>query len=183
MLCSVEKPFLKPVILAGPHVGERRKLLEMLAEEFSDVFAFPRQHTTRPPDEHLHHIGVDGDELQLLTEKSGTTPRSARRPAETSISDDESSTGAPNGSKAASQATAAAAGAGPGEGGDKNGQDHMGGSLVLGLAPVVMSKDEFEAAANAGKFLEVHADLLKHPLVAHRHGHAMEHVKEVIRSG
>lgn len=48
---SVEKPFLKPVLVAGPHTGERRALMEALVREFPDVFAFPVMHTTRQPDE------------------------------------------------------------------------------------------------------------------------------------
>lgn len=150
MLSSVEKPFLKPVILAGPNVGERRKLLEMLAEEFPDVFAFPRQHTTRPTHEHLHHVGVDGDELQLLTGNNDATA-----PAPTTLAEQEGN-----------EWDAAV---------DSN--------PVLGPAPVVLSKEEFDAAAGSGKFLEAHADMFKHPLVVHKHGHSMEHVKEVIKSG
>ena len=42
--CSVEKPFLKAVVLVGPDTGERAALLARLAAEFPDVFAFPRAH-------------------------------------------------------------------------------------------------------------------------------------------
>lgn len=39
---SMEQPFLKPVLLAGPNVGDRKKMLDMLVKEFPDVFAFPK---------------------------------------------------------------------------------------------------------------------------------------------
>jgi guanylate kinase len=47
----VEKPFLKPVVIAGPTTTERTALMEELVREFPDVFAFPRLTTTRRPDE------------------------------------------------------------------------------------------------------------------------------------
>ena len=59
--CSVEKPFLKAVVLVGPDTGERAALLARLAAEFPDVFAFPRAHTTRSPEEERRaHVAADG---------------------------------------------------------------------------------------------------------------------------
>jgi hypothetical protein len=46
-----------------------------------------------------------------------------------------------------------------------------------------MGREEFDAAAAAGGFLEAHADLFKHKLATHRHAYSMEHVREVIKSG
>lgn len=59
--CSVEKPFLKPVVLVGPDTGERAALLARLASEFPDVFAFPRAHTTWSLEEERRaHVAADG---------------------------------------------------------------------------------------------------------------------------
>lgn len=38
---AVERPFLKPILVAGPVAGEKAALLQTLADEFPDVFAFP----------------------------------------------------------------------------------------------------------------------------------------------
>lgn len=38
---AVERPFLKPILIAGPVAGEKAVLLQTLADEFPDVFAFP----------------------------------------------------------------------------------------------------------------------------------------------
>lgn len=182
LTCSVEKPFLKPVILAGPNIGERRKLLEMLAAEFPDVFAFPRQHTTRPPDEHRHHVGEDGDELQLLTDKPDETPRNGPTAADGNSPDGLSEAVE---SKTPVQQSAV----GDGQASDSTDRTHesstdgLADSQVLGPPPVVMTKEEFDSAVHAGTFLEHHADLFKHSNMVHKHGHSMEHVKEVIKSG
>lgn len=179
----MEKPFLKPVILAGPNTGERRKLLEMLVGEFPDVFAWPGQHTTRPPDEHASHVGVDGDELQLVTDKPGTTPRVDV----SSNSGDISLVGTgPVGRDKLTSPTQPYGSCETGEGGTSNGEapdDNADTSQVLGPPPVVLGKEEFENAAASGKFLESHTDLFKHQMVTHKHGYSMEHVKEVIKSG
>jgi hypothetical protein len=39
---QVEKPFLEPVLLLGPCTDEKQRLLQTLADEFPDVFAFPQ---------------------------------------------------------------------------------------------------------------------------------------------
>lgn len=58
---SVEKPFLKPVVVAGPNTGERAALLARLLSEFPDVFGVPRAHTTRDPAaERRAHDAADG---------------------------------------------------------------------------------------------------------------------------
>lgn len=44
---SVEKPFLKPVLICGPATGEKENLIQQLVYEFPDVFGIPRRHTTR----------------------------------------------------------------------------------------------------------------------------------------
>lgn len=43
----MEKPFLKPVLISGPSIGDRKAMMDMLVREFPDVFAFPVLHTTR----------------------------------------------------------------------------------------------------------------------------------------
>jgi len=49
------------VVVAGPHTGERSALLHRLADEFPDVFAFPRRHTTFDPEgERRAHVAADG---------------------------------------------------------------------------------------------------------------------------
>jgi hypothetical protein len=45
---QVEKPFLKPVLLLGPCTDEKRSLLQTLADELPDVFAFPQLVTDEP---------------------------------------------------------------------------------------------------------------------------------------
>lgn len=44
---SVEKPFLKPVLICGPTTGEKEVLIQRLLGEFPDVFGLPRCHTTK----------------------------------------------------------------------------------------------------------------------------------------
>lgn len=44
---SVEKPFLKPVLICGPTTGEKEILIQRLLSEFPDVFGLPRCHTTK----------------------------------------------------------------------------------------------------------------------------------------
>ena len=44
----VEKPFLKPVLVTGPCTDEKWDLLQTLADEFPDVFAFPPVYTDEP---------------------------------------------------------------------------------------------------------------------------------------
>ena len=46
---SVERPFLKPVVLAGDATtGEKKRLIDRLVAEFPDVFGFAPRTTTRP---------------------------------------------------------------------------------------------------------------------------------------
>lgn len=45
---AVERPFLKPILVAGPAAGEKAALLQTLADEFPDVFAFPAVVTDEP---------------------------------------------------------------------------------------------------------------------------------------
>jgi hypothetical protein len=193
--CSVEKPFLKPVVLAGPNTGERRKLLEMLVAEFPDVFAWPRMHTTLPPNEQARHMGADGDELQLVTDKPGCTPRLGAKgqhgfgdAAEGSEALRDTAASAADAATAAAESGGAAGSAscqkGAADGGCTGSSSSNGDrSSVLEPEPVVMGREEFEAAAAAGGFLEAHADLVKHKLATHRHAYSMEHVREVIKSG
>lgn len=44
------------------HTGERKRLVDKLVRDFPDVFAFPRRHTTRQPDEHSWYA-LTGPEL------------------------------------------------------------------------------------------------------------------------
>jgi hypothetical protein len=60
---SVEKPALKPVVVSGPDMKQRRALLLMLEKEFPDVFAFPRLTTTWPMNEDKMHKASDGEWL------------------------------------------------------------------------------------------------------------------------
>eukprot|EP00775_Hariotina_reticulata_P013032 gene13032-13161_t len=199
---SVEKPFLKPVVLSGPNLGERRRLLEMLAEEFPDVFAFPRPHTTKQADEHKHHIAADGDELKLMSDQSNhATPRDA--PAAEAVPDMQCRAG-----NSCNNSTMKAANAVDlHDSSDQKQQDGIGckapggvdasisridlpgpkGSTsrqaLLGPPPVIMSEEDFDAAAANGEFLESHTDLFMHPLVTRKHAHSWDHVREVIKSG
>jgi hypothetical protein len=195
--CSVEKPFLKPVVLAGPNTGERRKLLEMLVAEFPDVFAWPRMHTTLPPNEQARHMGADGDELQLVTDKPGCTPRlggegqhgfgdaveGVEAVRETAACAAGAATAAVESGVAAGSASCQTGAAGGGCTGSSSSSSNGDRSSVLEPEPVVMGREEFEAAAAAGGFLEAHADLFKHKLATHRHAYSMEHVREIIKSG
>jgi len=45
---AVQRPFLKPILLAGPAAGDKMVLLQTLADEFPDVFAFPSVFTDEP---------------------------------------------------------------------------------------------------------------------------------------
>ena len=60
---QVEKPCLKPVLLCGPDTVEKWDFLQTLADEFSDVFAFPQLYTDEPaaqlPDPHDHMYDTD----------------------------------------------------------------------------------------------------------------------------
>lgn len=186
--CSVEKPFLKPVILAGPHTGERRRLLEMLVEEFPDVFALPRQYTTRPPDLHSMHVGVDGDELQLVAEQKGSRPHSAAAGPEGGAAGQADATAAASADHCTGTSGSQAATSGGSGGGDGScsGDDGGGASkpaAVLLPPPRVLSKEAFEAAVASGQLLEHHADLFTHPLAAHRHGHSLADLQDIIRAG
>jgi guanylate kinase len=158
---SVEKPFLKPVIVAGPSArGERRKLLEMLVTEFPDVFDFPRQHTTTRLDEHARHVGAAGDELQQLAVEQQGKGSGAVGAGSAGVSEADS-------------------GAAAGDSHDSNDSS----AAALGPVPVVLSREAFEAAAAAGRLLEVHTELFKHPLAAQRWGHSAEALQDVIRAG
>jgi hypothetical protein len=42
---QVEKPFLMPILVSGPVAGEKWTLLQTVADEFPDVFAFPALYT------------------------------------------------------------------------------------------------------------------------------------------
>lgn len=185
-------------MLAGPNTGERRKLLEMLVAEFPDVFAWPRMHTTHPPNEHARHMGADGDELQLVTDKPGCTPRVGPQQQQElgaeatgssdSLKEADADTGSatddqPGSGAATNGSNGAAGGASGGSSSSSSGDADGHRSSVLEPEPVVMGKEEFEAAAAAGRFLEAHADLFKHKLATHRHAYSMEHVREVIKSG
>jgi hypothetical protein len=159
----------------------------MLVAEFPDVFAWPRMHTTHPPNEHTRHMGADGDELQVVTDKPGCTPRLGpeQQPCSDSLTADVAAGSAADGqagSGAASSGANGVAGGAAGSGSSSSSESSQRSS-VLEPEPVVMGKEEFEAAASAGGFLEAHADLFKHKLATHRHAYSMEHVREVIKSG
>lgn len=168
-MCSVEKPFLKPVILSGPHTGERRRLLEMLVEEFPDVFAFPRQFTTRPADLHSRHVGADEDELHLV--------------AEPAVSSAAGNAGSAAAEGCAMQADAVGTDAAQPNANSSSDVNQHSREAVLGPPPCVLSKEAFEAAAAGGQLLEHHADQFVHPLAAFRHGHSMEDIQQIIQAG
>lgn len=176
--CSVEKPFLKPVLVSGPNTGERRKLMEMLVEEFPDVFDLPRQHTTRPPDEHSRHVGTDGDELQLAVQQSDPGDDAA-----SSGSSSDSSSSGNNGAASTAPQQPAAGSSGSGSGCSAGSSGDGCSAAVLGPQPVVLGKQEFEAAAASGSLLEAHCELFKHPLATHKYGHSMDDLQAVIRAG
>ncbi|KAK9808730.1 hypothetical protein WJX72_002676 [[Myrmecia] bisecta] len=121
---SVEKPFLKPVIIAGPSAGDKQQLINMLVSEFPDVFGFARVHTTE----------------QAGSDEQGDIPLTR-----TSEDEDQSGLNKPE--------------------------------------PVVLSKDDFKAHADQGKFLEHHTDLFVHERIRHRTGVMREDVATVIGSG
>jgi hypothetical protein len=152
----------------------------MLVEEFPNVFAFPRQYTTRPPDVHSSHVGADGEELQLVAEQAGR-PGSARRST--------NAPGAPGADDAASGNAPAhrqEPPGGSGAAGTNSGSSSSSSSSkldVLGPPPRVLSKEEFEAAVASGQLLEHHTDLFTHPLAMHRHGHSMEDIQAIIKEG
>lgn len=84
---SVEKPFLKPVLICGPTTGEKGILIERLVSEFPDVFGLPRRHTTHNSailsQQHTNLAeelaGINGgDSKQCLRLKSQVTIRWAR---------------------------------------------------------------------------------------------------------
>jgi hypothetical protein len=52
-----------------------------------------------------------------------------------------------------------------------------------GPSPVTLNSAAFEEMAAAGQFLEAHEDVFVHPMVAHKHGWALEDVKAVITAG
>jgi guanylate kinase len=144
----------------------------MLVQEFPDVFDLPRQHTTRPPDLHSRHVGADGDELALVAEQGlGSTSSSS------SSSSGSSAAAAAGGTQAGGPAAAGAKGSSGG------GADSSDKAAVLGPAPCVLSKEEFEAAVASGQLLEHHADLFTNPLAVHRHGHSLEDLQAVIKAG
>lgn len=197
----MEKPFLKPVVLSGPNLGERRRLLEMLAEEFPDVFAFPRQHTTKQADEHTHHLAADEDELQLVKDASNhNTPQDAQ--AAEALADMQCHAGNSCNSRtlATAETLVLAVGSDQQQQGDAvckapcsvgettsqcamPGQGSTGKPELLGPPAVVMSEEDFESAAANGEFLEYHPDMFMHPLVTRKHAHSWGHVREVIKSG
>lgn len=188
---SVEKPFLKPVILSGPHTGERRRLLEMLVEEFPDVFALPRQHTTRPPDLHSKHVGVDGDELQLVSEQKGSRPHSAAAGVQGSPADAAGAPAAGDHPSSSAEVTAdgsltaggsVSAGSSSADGGGDECSSTSKTAVELLPPPRVLSKEEFEAAVSSGQLLEHHADLFTHPLAVHRHGYSMADLQGIIKA-
>eukprot|EP00879_Flechtneria_rotunda_P024046 GHRR01025468.1.p1 GENE.GHRR01025468.1~~GHRR01025468.1.p1 ORF type:complete len:822 (+),score=235.91 GHRR01025468.1:119-2584(+) len=179
---SVEKPFLKPVILCGPNVGERRRLLEMLVDEFPDMFGFPRQHTTRPNDEYSRHMVFDGDELQLVIDKPSSTPRQIQA-REVNLQLEAGKVDVNSHTDNKGTAAGRAVSNGVDEDSSWSGNHDSKLSHLLGPQPVVLSSDEFEAANAQGKFLETHADQFKHATVVCKHGHSADNVREVIKSG
>lgn len=141
----------------------------MLVEEFPDVFDLPRQYTTRPPDLHSRHVGADGDELQLVVEKAGSSAGGAGT--------DTQQAGAAGPARSASKG-----GSSRGAGGS-SGSDDSSKAAALGPEPRVLTKEEFDAAVASGQLLEHHTDLFTHPLAAHRHGHSMEDLQAIIKAG
>jgi guanylate kinase len=144
----------------------------MLVEEFPDVFDLPRQHTTRPPDLHSRHMGMDGDELQLVAEQPGSAG--------------SSSGGA--GTSVGQAAAARPAGPDPGllsksSSGAGAGENSSSKGVVLGPPPRVVSEEEFDAAVVSGQLLEHHQDLFTHPLAVHRHGHSLDDLQAIIKAG
>lgn len=134
------------------------------------MFDLPRQHTTRPLDLHSRHVGIDGDELQLVAEQSGTAG---------------SSTGGAGAGQPALEGPAGTDSKGSSTGGGGNGFDGDSSSkaAVLGPPPRVLSKEEFDAAVASGQLLEHHPDLFTHPLAVHRHGHSLEDLQAIIKAG
>lgn len=174
------------MILAGPHTGERRRLLEMLVEEFPDVFDFPHQYTTRPPDLHSKHVGADGDELQLVAEQStaaGSSLLDAAAGQAGGGSPGAGNDGLPVSQQPAAGSSGPTSGATLSSGSSNDGQGSSPGPAVLGPPPHVVTQEEFDAAVTSGQLVEHHPDLFTHPLAAHRHGHSMDDIQEIIKAG
>jgi guanylate kinase len=154
--------------VSGPHTGERRRLLEMLVSEFPDVFAFPRQHTTRPHDHHARHVAADADELAL--EAAGSADGSGDRDAAAGAGGP--ARGSANSSRPGSGASATCTAAPPQQ------------QALCGPQPLVLVREAFEAAAGSGGALvEAHSELFAHSSSAHRFGHSLADLQAVIRAG
>ena len=74
---SVEKPFLKPVMIAGPSCTEKTELIHMLVKEFPDVFGFATLTTTQREDEWEHRVADDFDVRSMYANKVGCGPNNA----------------------------------------------------------------------------------------------------------
>ena len=191
---SVARPFLKPVVLSGPTTGERGALITRLVAEFPDVFGLPRAHTTYDAaEERRAHAAADGacwhcpappplcwDLLRCVllscfhhqhTWPSYTPPKHLTGD-ELGLPDVLSADLPASVRHAAVASTISSSGD---EGGDA--------AAAAAPAPVVLSRDEFDAWAAAGRFLEWHADPFKHALAAHRVGHTPEDVRAIVAAG
>jgi hypothetical protein len=202
---SVEKPFLKPVIIAGPHTGERSALMHRLAEEFPDVFAFPRAHTTHDPEwERRAHVAADGGSgfLRCLISRerervhqcpfdnppfftNRTQPIRHQPGDELGLPDGATSIRYRSPRHPDSRDGSSSGGGGGGHGDMSGASDQQEELPATNLAPppVVLDREEFDAYVSGGKFLEWHPDLFCHPLATHRTGHTPEDVRAVIKAG
>ena len=52
-----------------------------------------------------------------------------------------------------------------------------------GPTPITVGGAEFDELAATGQLLEAHEDLFVHPMVAHKHGWALQDVRAVIAAG
>jgi hypothetical protein len=201
---SVEKPFLKPVVLVGPHTGERPALLRRLAEEFPDVFGLPRAHTTfAAGDERREHAAADGAGVVgryphncvgrissgVGVSKPGLWPRhfrcrtlhQSRHSAATYL---HCLFSPPTGDELGFRTPRSAGSGGSGSSGSE-GVAAKDEQEAPSLAPalVVLSPAEFDSFVADGRFLEWHTDLFKHPLATYHTGHTPEDVRAVIKEG
>ncbi|KAG1679244.1 hypothetical protein FOA52_009273 [Chlamydomonas sp. UWO 241] len=182
----VEKPFLKPVVVAGPTTRERADLMCALVTEFPDVFAFPQLTTSKPSNEQDMFRVTASEQLAEFEEAQAK----ARRRIPGSTSNTTSSAMTPHGSmpvsphKADHHRPGGALSPMPGPLIEETEEDmEAEAAAALYPEPIVMTDDEFDAAISNGELLEHHGDLFKHEMVTYRTGVSKAAIKQVIMDG
>lgn len=177
----MEKPFLKPIMIAGPTCTEKTELIQALIKEFPDVFALARLTTTQKDDEWDYRVADDFDMRAHLANKARSQIGSnvgSKRGLNRIGSGAGSQVQSFRAQKDPGKKKAAAAlptmpevheGDDDSEGGGRQGTpDILDIPYELEARRNIVSDEEFDAMIKRSEFLEHHKDLFKHEMVRQR---------------